>query len=762
MEKNQLDEKTSMALIDRLRKQLLEGCGERACVGLFCKISDIHEYIDEVSHLLMGYGGYFICSSIYLIHGRHLSRLEIKRRRFKQAVLYPNRSVGSFISHPGEENNQPKEEANVSQRVLEYLFQDLEGDETISTPQMAGNHTEENQRKIEAMNMDLARILHRQNNRATSIMLQAVFYNEINKSKVMASHASAVKIIRIFNGVKAHVKFDKKYFIGFLHVLQDMCSGGDPYVLICRNQCNRVPGGLDYNKVPECGYSESEEFPFSDKPMSIRHIAQRNIETCILCKGSFSECELPQCDHLCLLSKKLCVNELVDLVKSLIIVIDNTNATNIRESALLPPLLTSLKMLYEFSVKTGLVHHSVFINKKLSRELNYKVELKYHKEGEPSILDYPFILDVPAKYDLLYVESADRMKAELQDAFFRSMFEGKIAPYLDFTVGRNSLVDDISMILQKLQKNMVWKQLKIKFLGEDGVDSGGIKKEFFQIIGTRLLESWDIFEERNNLHWIKSYSKEETKKLSNQYYMLGCILGLALYNGASLCFYFPLVFYKKILKHPTTFSDLKQLDPGLYDMLCKTDKMSAEEIDALGLVLPGETEDIPVTANNIKQFITAYQKELLEYSVEDAFSAIREGFWSICNGTFVSSLLPCELSTLIGGIELENLEDIEKYIVYNGYKRDSFIVKSFWEIFKAYDKLMQKRFLLFVTGSDRAPSGGPNRMPIVFMKNGGDTDRLPSAQTCFNTFLVPEYSSKEKFQEKLDFAIKHTEGFFLL
>lgn len=38
---------------------------------------------------------------------------------------------------------------------------------------------------------------------------------------------------------------------------------------------------------------------------------------------------------------------------------------------------------------------------------------------------------------------------------------------------------------------------------------------------------------------------------------------------------------------------------------------------------------------------------------------------------------------------------------------------------------------------------------------------LPTSHTCFNHFLLPEYSSKEKLKEKLDIALNNAEGFGL-
>ena len=39
--------------------------------------------------------------------------------------------------------------------------------------------------------------------------------------------------------------------------------------------------------------------------------------------------------------------------------------------------------------------------------------------------------------------------------------------------------------------------------------------------------------------------------------------------------------------------------------------------------------------------------------------------------------------------------------------------------------------------------------------------QLPTASTCFSVLLLPEYSSKEKLQKKLQIALKNATGFGL-
>jgi len=52
-------------------------------------------------------------------------------------------------------------------------------------------------------------------------------------------------------------------------------------------------------------------------------------------------------------------------------------------------------------------------------------------------------------------------------------------------------------------------------------------------------------------------------------------------------------------------------------------------------------------------------------------------------------------------------------------------------------------------------------LPFYVGRTGPDSEHLPTAHTCFNHILVPEYSSKEKFRAKLLTAIQNAEGFGL-
>ena len=66
-----------------------------------------------------------------------------------------------------------------------------------------------------------------------------------------------------------------------------------------------------------------------------------------------------------------------------------------------------------------------------------------------------------------------------------------------------------------------------------------------------------------------------------------------------------------------------------------------------------------------------------------------------------------------------------------------------------------------VTGSNKAPIGGLGKLGFVIQRMGPDSMLLPTAHTCFDIILLPEYDSREKTKERLMIAINECEGFGL-
>ena len=125
-----------------------------------------------------------------------------------------------------------------------------------------------------------------------------------------------------------------------------------------------------------------------------------------------------------------------------------------------------------------------------------------------------------------------------------------------------------------------------------------------------------------------------------------------------------------------------------------------------------------------------------------------------------------ELELLISGLPDIDVEDMRRNTEYTGYRVDSPVIQYFWNAVKKYSQEERALLLQFVTGSSKVPldgfaalqgMGGPQKFRIV--RIAGETDRLPTAHTCFNQLDMPEYSSEEELERKLTTAIKETTGF---
>jgi len=73
----------------------------------------------------------------------------------------------------------------------------------------------------------------------------------------------------------------------------------------------------------------------------------------------------------------------------------------------------------------------------------------------------------------------------------------------------------------------------------------------------------------------------------------------------------------------------------------------------------------------------------------------------------------------------------------------------------------KKKLLFFVTGSDRAPIKGLSDLHFVIRQGRESQAALPTAHTCFNTLVLPMYTTVEVLRSKLMLAIANAEGFGL-
>lgn len=473
----------------------------------------------------------------------------------------------------------------------------------------------------------------------------------------------------------------------------------------------------------------------------------------------------------CLFYFDFSVEDLSESVKCIVSFIEQSKPTNFKDDGRLNHLFEILKCLHHINEQFKILEGSAFVLKKFFSNINLKTELKFYKLRFDSPLNYDFSIPIYVKAEILKLQNAEYMKTSLQDAFFKALFQGVTHPYLFINIRRDRMYKDTLKIISEIDSTDVKKQLKVKFIGEEGVDSGGIKKEYFLLIGHEIENDVSTFIQTNNRIWFRKGVDTSTLQT------VGKLVGIALYNDVVLSVPFPSLLFKKLLNIPLTFEDLEEIEPEMYTTFrnmasCTEDDLKflnqnfTIDIEVLGkrrsFELKKNGANILVTTENLKEFIELSSLFLLNNAVEDEFAAFAQGFYSIIHFENIQNLKPQELEKILMGIDELDFTSIKKTTTYNGYDEKDAIIEYFWDLVSEMHFQKKRRLIQFITGNDRLAVGGSAALSLVIMKNGCDTDRLPSSQTCFNTLLLPEYSSKEKLKEKLGKAVDMTAGFFLM
>mmetsp|Transcript_35161 Transcript_35161/g.80504 ORF Transcript_35161/g.80504 Transcript_35161/m.80504 type:complete len:765 (-) Transcript_35161:67-2361(-) len=415
----------------------------------------------------------------------------------------------------------------------------------------------------------------------------------------------------------------------------------------------------------------------------------------------------------------------------------------------------------------------------------YWAALEEDKRHDFGVVEFPFVLTPVSKVRMLGIESLIMQREEVRSAMAMQFISGRVFtnPWLVLKVRRTSIIGDALQQLAQVGSSQMKKPLKVVFDGEEGVDEGGVQKEFFQILIEEMYkEDYGMFEKvENENFWFNKNSFEA----SVQFELFGSVLGLAIYNQVILDVRFPPAVYSTLMlgkQAKLGLSDLLDFQPslarGLIQLLEWSDRDSFEstfgsltfmvDYECFGTKAEVELKeggkDIAVTFDNREEYVQRYCDWIFNTSVQRQSTSFRKGFDQCIGDTLFRQLFRSdELELVICGqleLDFDSLQAVTQY--QDGYTEKSPTVQWFWEVVKSLDEDAKRNFLMFCTGCDRAPVGGLGKLPFIISRGGPDSSMLPSVHTCFNHVLLPEYSSKEKLERLLHIAIKNCTGFGLM
>ncbi|TBU55065.1 hypothetical protein BD310DRAFT_1041405 [Dichomitus squalens] len=354
---------------------------------------------------------------------------------------------------------------------------------------------------------------------------------------------------------------------------------------------------------------------------------------------------------------------------------------------------------------------------------------------------------------------------------------------LQLNVRRQRVFEDSFQYLQrKTGEQIKYGKLSVRFYDEEGVDAGGVTREWFQILARQMFDpNYALFQpcaadkltyQPNRASWVNPEHLSFFK-------FVGRVIGKAIYDGRLLDAYFARSLYRQLLGKQVDYKDVEWVDPEYYNSLCwilendpsPLDLTFSVEADEFGVTKLVELKEggasIPVTQENRKEFVQLSANYRLYSSIKDQIESLLAGFYEIIPKDLVSIFNEQELELLISGTPDIDVDEWRSATEYNGYTSSDPVIVWFWRALKSFNREERAKVLSFATGTSRVPLGGFVELQGVqgtqrfsIHKAYGDTDRLPQAHTCFNQIDLPQYSSYEMLRQQLLLAINEGgEGF---
>lgn len=213
-------------------------------------------------------------------------------------------------------------------------------------------------------------------------------------------------------------------------------------------------------------------------------------------------------------------------------------------------------------------------------------------------------------------------------------------------VSRKSVFEHSYRAIMILRPKDLRKRLMVKFRGEEGLDYGGVAREWLYLLSREMLNpNYGLFQyTRDDIYSLQINPDSGIAHQDHLLYLKFCgrIMGLAIFHGHHLEGCFTLPFYKMILNKQITLKDIEHVDPELYRSLCwmlsnqiegVIDTTFSVEHNAYGVIQVHELKeggkDIPVTEENKEEYVALYVNYRYRMGIEQQFKSFQKGFYEL-------------------------------------------------------------------------------------------------------------------------------------
>ncbi|XP_049868280.1 apoptosis-resistant E3 ubiquitin protein ligase 1 isoform X2 [Pectinophora gossypiella] len=338
------------------------------------------------------------------------------------------------------------------------------------------------------------------------------------------------------------------------------------------------------------------------------------------------------------------------------------------------------------------------------------------------------------------------------------------------------------------------KNFDVSFQGEQGVDWGGVRREWFSLLCGQLFDAkLGLFVSfHDSATGLVHPNPDRPPHLKLKHFELaGKLVGKCLYESALGGSYRQLVrarltrsFLAQIIGLRVHYKYFEQDDPELYlskiKYVLETDLDAGEAVpelyfsddvyDSSGRLV--ETRDLIPGGANIRvrnatkrEYLDALAQWRLAARCRAETDAFLRGLTLLVPDNLLAIFDENELELLVCGTGEVSVADWRAHALVSGAGRDwERLLAWFWAALANLSTEERARLLQFTTGCSQLPPGGFQELNPRFQITAAPTfGALPTAHTCFNQLCLPDYDSYEQLVHALLWAINEGgEGFGMI
>jgi E3 ubiquitin-protein ligase HUWE1 len=173
---------------------------------------------------------------------------------------------------------------------------------------------------------------------------------------------------------------------------------------------------------------------------------------------------------------------------------------------------------------------------------------------------------------------------------------------LQLNVRRQRVFEDSFQYLQRKTGDQIKHgKLSIRFYDEEGVDAGGVTREWFQILARQMFNpNYALFQPcaADRLTYQPNRASAVNPEHLSFFKFVGRVIGKAIYDGRLLDAYFARSLYRQLLGKPVDYRDVEWIDPEYYNSLCWILENDPSPLD---LMFSVETDEVCVNFSTRKK-----------------------------------------------------------------------------------------------------------------------------------------------------------------